>query len=54
MIEVYKYQNGYSPDIMNDIFKLRESMYNLQGFHIFLAENRLSLKYWLDAISLLG
>ena len=29
MIEVYKYLNGYSPDIMNDIFKLRENMYNL-------------------------
>ena len=29
MIEVYKYLNGHSPDIMNDIFKLRENMYNL-------------------------
>ena len=24
MIEVYKYLNGHSPDIMNDIFKLRK------------------------------
>ena len=29
MIEVYKYLNGHSPDIMNDIFKLRENTYNL-------------------------
>ena len=28
-VEVYKYLNGHSPDIMNDIFKLREKMYNL-------------------------
>ena len=26
MIEVYKYLNGHSPDIMNDIFKLSENM----------------------------
>ena len=30
MIENYKYLNGHSPDIMNDIFKLRENML----FHI--------------------
>ena len=29
MIEVYMYLNGHSPDIMNDIFKLRENTYNL-------------------------
>ena len=50
MIEVYNYLNGHSPDIMNDIFKLRENMYNLQNFHIFQIENPCSLKYRLDAI----
>ena len=50
MIEVYKYLNGHSPDIMNDIFKLRENTYNLWNFHIFQTENPRSLKYWLDAI----
>ena len=44
MIEVYKYLNGHSPDIMNDIFMLRENMYNLRNFHIFQTENRRSLK----------
>ena len=51
MIEVYKYLNGYSPDIMNDIFKLRENMYNLWNFHIFQTDNPRSFKYKLDAIS---
>ena len=51
MIEVYKYLNGHSPDIMNDIFKLRENIYNLRNFHIFQTENPRSLKYGLDAIS---
>ena len=41
MIKVY----GHSPDIMNDILKLRENMYkNLQNFHIFQTENPRSLK----------
>ena len=50
MIEVYKYLNGHSRDIINDIFKLRENMYNLWNYHIFETENLRSLKYGLDAI----
>ena len=50
MIEVCKQLNGHSPDIMNDIFKLRENMYNLQNFHIFQTANTCLLKYRLDAI----
>ena len=50
MIEVYKYLKGHSPDTVSDIFKLRENMYNLRNFHIFLTENLRSLKYGLDAI----
>ena len=49
MIEVYKCLNEHSPDIMTDIFKLRENMYNLRNFHIFQTENPRSLKYGLDA-----
>ena len=50
MIEVYKYLNEHSPEIMNDIFKLRENMYDVQNFHIFETENACSLKYELNAI----
>ena len=50
MVEVYNYLNGHSPDIMNDIFKLRENMCNFRNFYIFKTENPLSLKYELDAI----
>ena len=49
MIKVYKYLNGHSPDIMNDIFKLRENIYNLRNLHIFETENSRLLKYPLDA-----
>ena len=31
MIEVYKYLNRHSPEIMNKIFKLRENKYNLRN-----------------------
>ena len=44
MIEVYKYLNGLSTDIMSDIFKLRENAYNLRNFHIFESQNK---KVWL-------
>ena len=50
MIEVYKHLNGHSPDIMNDILRLRENMYNLRNFCIFQTENPRPLKYGLDAI----
>ena len=33
LIEVYKVLNGYSPDIMNDVFHLNTC--NLQNFHAF-------------------
>ena len=39
MIEVYKYLNGLSPDIVSDIFKLSENTYNLRNFHIFESQN---------------
>ena len=49
-IKVYRDLNGHSLDITNDIFKLRENMYNIRNFHIFQIENLRSLKYGLDAI----
>ena len=39
MIKIYKYLNGLSPDIMIDIFKLRENTYNLRNFYIFESQN---------------
>ena len=39
MIEVYKYLNGLSPQIMNDIFKLRKYICNLRHFHLFESQN---------------
>ena len=39
MIKIYKYLTGLSPDIMIDIFKLRENTYNLRNFYIFEFQN---------------
>ena len=47
MTEVYKYLNDLSPDIMSDIFKLRENTYNLRNFHIFESQNPRAKKVWL-------
>ena len=32
VIEIYKFQNGLSPPIMNDIFFSRQNIYNLRKF----------------------
>ena len=39
LIEVYKYLNGLSPDIINIIFKLRKNTYNLRNFHACESQN---------------
>ena len=51
MTEVYKYLNDLSPDIMSDIFKLRENTYNLRNFHIFESQNPRTKKFGLDSIA---
>ena len=51
MIEVYKYLNGLSPDIMSDIFKLRENTCNLRNFHIFESQNPRTKTFGLDSIA---
>ena len=38
LIEVYKFLNGYSHNVMNDIFHLRQNNYNLQNFHAFATD----------------
>ena len=38
LTEVYKFLNGYSPDIMNDVFHLRQNTYNLRNFHAFATD----------------
>ena len=51
MIEVYKSFNSLSPNIISDIFKLRENTYNLRSFHIFKSENPRAKKFSLDSIA---
>ena len=51
MIQVYKYQNGLSPDILSGIFKLRENTYNLRNFHICESQNIRTKKFGLDSIA---
>ena len=51
MIEVYKYFNGLSPDIMRDTFKLRENTYSLRNFHIFESHNPTIKTFGLGSIT---
>ena len=38
LTKVYKLLNGHSPEIMNDVFHLRQNTYNLQNFHAFATD----------------
>ena len=51
MIEVYKYLNGLSPDIMNTVFKLRQNTCNLRNFHVFESQNPRTKKFGVDSIA---
>lgn len=51
MTEVFKYLNGLSPDLMNDVFVLTKNTYNLRNFNIFKTENPRSTRFGLDAIA---
>ena len=51
LIEVYKYLNGLSPDIISTIFKLRQNTYNLRNFHAFESQNPRTKKFGLDSIA---
>ena len=35
LTELYIFLNGNSPDIMDDVFHLRQNTYNLRNFHAF-------------------
>ena len=39
LTEVYKYLNVYSPDLMNEIYYLRPSHYNLRNFNVFAIDH---------------
>ena len=39
LTEVYKYLNGYSADLINEVFYLRQNHYNLRNFNVFATEN---------------
>ena len=51
MIEIYRYLNGLSPDIMTDVSKIRENTYNLRNVHIFESQNPRTKRFGLDSIA---
>ena len=51
MIEISKYLNGPSLQIMNVIFKLRKNTCNLINDHLFKSQNSRTKQYGLDCIA---
>ena len=38
LTKMYKFLDGYSPDIMNEVFHLRQNTCNLRNFHAFTTD----------------
>ena len=51
LTEVYKYLNGCSSDLTNEVFYLRQNHYNLRNFNVFFI-NKPRTKYLLNSYSL--
>ena len=51
MIEVYKYLNELSPELMTDIFTLWKNLYNIRNIRLFDSENLQSVRFRVDAIA---
>ena len=51
LIEVYKYLNGQSPDVMNSTFKPRQNTCNLRSFYAFEYQNPRTKKFGPDSIA---
>ena len=51
MIEVFKYLQGLSPELMTYIFTLRKNPYNVCNTPFFSSENSWSVRFGVDAIA---
>ena len=51
MIEVYKYANGLSNSITNDIFLKRNIEYNLRNYRELASYSKLLSRYGLDSVN---
>ena len=53
-IEIYKFQNGLSPPIMNDFFFSRQNIYNLRKFQELSTSTKNTVKFGTETISYKG
>ena len=51
MTEIFKYINGLSPPIMNDIFSVRSNHYNLRNFRELNTNRKSTVLYGTESIS---
>ena len=49
-IEIYKFQNGLSPPMINDIFVSRQNFYNLQKFQELSTSTKNSANFGMETI----
>ena len=54
VIEIYKFVNDLSQEIMNRVFHLKENQYSLRSIHELFGWNSRTLKYGTETISYLA
>ena len=52
--EIYKFLNGLSPPIMNDVFQINECPYNLRNPRTLASKHKFAVRYGLDTIVFKG
>ena len=45
------YKSYLSPRMMNDVFRIRENIYNLRNFQVPYASNKKTVKFGTEAVS---
>ena len=52
--EIYKFLNGLSPPIMNEVFQINECPYNLRNPRTLASKPKSTVRYDLDTIAFKG
>ena len=52
--EIYKFFNGLSPLIMNEVFQIKECSYNLRNLRTLASTQKPTVRYGLDTFAFKG
>ena len=54
LTEIYKFLNGLSPPIMNEVFQANDCLYDLRNPRILPSKHKFTIKYGINTIAFRG